>query len=171
MSLAKCLTGIWILILPPTFSLFSIRKTSSEKSIPSRPSTTESTVFTPNDPILQLSLRRESSPVYPALLLGLAMTTRGEIGFLIAAVAQSARVISPDEVYLVIIWGILLCTLTGPIGVGIIVRRIKRLGRENVLGGWGEVAEERPFVRERQEGRHDGLNRRKTSFRFGVGKR
>jgi hypothetical protein len=69
------------------------------------------------------------------------MTTRGEIGFLIAAVAQSAGVISPEEIYLVIIWGILLCTLMGPIGVGIIVRRIKRLGRENVLGGWGEVTE------------------------------
>jgi hypothetical protein len=69
------------------------------------------------------------------------MTTRGEIGFLIAAVAESAGIISPDEVYLVIIWGILLCTLLGPIGVGFIVRRIKRLGRENVLGGWGEVAE------------------------------
>lgn len=77
----------------------------------------------------------------PALLLGFAMTTRGEIGFLIAAVAQSAGVISPEEVYLVIIWGILLCTLMGPIGMGIVVKSIKRVGWEEGLGDWGVVAE------------------------------
>lgn len=80
---------------------------------------------------------------YPALLLGLAMTTRGEIGFLIAAVAQTSSVIGPEEVYLVVIWAIMLCTLLGPIGVGIIVKRIERVsndrgGRNGVLGGWGE---------------------------------
>ena len=70
------------------------------------------------------------------------MTTRGEIGFLIAAVAQSAGVISPEEVYLVVIWGILLCTLMGPIGVGIVVRRIKNVGREEGLKDWGVSVEE-----------------------------
>jgi hypothetical protein len=74
----------------------------------------------------------------------MAMTTRGEIGFLIAAVAQTAGVITPEEVYLVINWGIVLCTLMGPIGVGIIVRRIEKVGKEEVLGGWGELAEKLP---------------------------
>jgi hypothetical protein len=81
--------------------------------------------------------------LYPALLLGLSMTTRGEIGFLIAAIAQSSSILAPSEVYLVVLYGILLCTFFGPIGVGVIGRRIEKVahgagGRDAVLGGWGE---------------------------------
>jgi hypothetical protein len=81
--------------------------------------------------------------LYPALLLGLSMTTRGEIGFLIAAIAQSSAILAPSEVYLVVLYGILLCTLFGPIGVGVIGTRIEKVahgagGRDAVLGGWGE---------------------------------
>jgi hypothetical protein len=81
--------------------------------------------------------------LYPALLLGFSMTTRGEIGFLIAAIAQSSSILAPSEVYLVVLYGILLCTLFGPIGVGVVARRIENVahgagGRDAVLGGWGE---------------------------------
>jgi len=81
---------------------------------------------------------------YPAFLLGLAMTTRGEIGFLIAAIAQTSGVSGPAEVYLVVMWAILLCTLVGPLAVGVVVRRINRVvkttgGRKEILGEWGEV--------------------------------
>jgi hypothetical protein len=72
------------------------------------------------------------------------MTTRGEIGFLIAAVAQSTGVLMPEEVYLVVVWAIVLCTLLGPIGIGVTVRKIQRV-KENVedadvLGTWGEMS-------------------------------
>jgi hypothetical protein len=84
------------------------------------------------------------------------MTTRGEIGFLIAAIAQSSSVLAPPEVYLVVLWGILLCTLFGPIGVGVIARKIERLalgtgGRDAVLGGWGEA--QRPDTPETERSR------------------
>jgi hypothetical protein len=141
MGLAKCLTGIWILLLSPNSSLLSGRP-NSEKNITSRPSTTDSVL--PSDSTIPAVTPQKANLAYAALLLGMAMTTRGEIGFLIAAVAQTAGVISPEEVYFVINWGIVLCTLMGPIGVGIIARRIKKVGKEEVLGGWGDVAEKVP---------------------------
>jgi hypothetical protein len=68
------------------------------------------------------------------------MTTRGEIGFLVSAIGQSVGVLVPQEVYLVVIWAIILCTLLGPIGTGFIVRKIRKaneMGAGNVLGMWG----------------------------------
>jgi len=128
------------MVLSPT-SHFSDR-TNSEKNVPVRPSTAD--LALPSNDTIPAITTQKANPVYPALLLGMAMTTRGEIGFLIAAVAQTAGVITPEEVYLVINWGIVLCTLMGPIGVGIIVRRIEKVGKEEVLGGWGELAEKLP---------------------------
>ena len=66
------------------------------------------------------------------------MVARGEIGFLIASVgeekgvfvAATAPTIEKDtevvvsEIYLVVIWAIMLCTIVGPIAVGILVRRM-----------------------------------------------
>jgi hypothetical protein len=74
-----------------------------------------------------------------ALLLSVAMTTRGEIGFLIAAVAQSSGILVPTDIYLVVMWAIVLCTLAGPVGVGIIVRRLAKMPparRNQILGIW-----------------------------------
>ena len=84
-------------------------------------------VHIPQHPIeshLDPQVSNSQDSLYAAVLLGLAMTTRGEIGFLVAAVAQSAGVIEPPDVYIVIVWGIVLCTLLGPVGVGFITRKI-----------------------------------------------
>lgn len=95
--------------------------------------------------------------LYPAAILGVAMVPRGEIGFLIAAVAQSHGVFGEDQssgesdVFLVVTWAIVLCTLLGPPCVGLLVRRVKRLEDKavatvcndhqalarDVLGVWG----------------------------------
>lgn len=72
------------------------------------------------------------------------MTTRGEIGFLIAALAQSSGLLEPQDLYLVVLWGVVLCTLLGPICVGLLVRRMENIeeqGRAHVLGDWGSVDE------------------------------
>ncbi|KAF9878651.1 sodium/hydrogen exchanger family protein [Colletotrichum karsti] len=93
--------------------------------------------------------------VYPACILGFAMVARGEIGFLISALAESTGIFSgtsgspaePSEMFLIVTWAISLCTIIGPICVGLLVNRVKRLelqsgkstaqaGR-NVLGAWG----------------------------------
>ncbi|TDZ27886.1 Cation/H(+) antiporter 17 [Colletotrichum spinosum] len=93
--------------------------------------------------------------VYPACILGFAMVARGEIGFLISALAESTGIFSggsgspaqPSELFLIVTWAISLCTIVGPICVGLLVNRVKRLEMQsgkgaggsgrNVLGAWG----------------------------------
>ncbi|KAF7188079.1 High-affinity Na(+)/H(+) antiporter NhaS3 [Pseudocercospora fuligena] len=96
--------------------------------------------------------------LYPAALLGSAMVARGEIGFLISSVAESDGVFGSDgeegssELFLVVTWAILLCTLLGPIAVGLMVKRVKRLqererskqtGKDDPLGIWGVIPDAR----------------------------
>jgi hypothetical protein len=93
--------------------------------------------------------------LHPPLILALAMCARGEIGFLISGVAEANGVFSatgkassePSQIFLVVTWAIVLCTIIGPLGVGLSVRRVKKLqARKNmeqdgagrdVLGVWG----------------------------------
>ena len=65
----------------------------------------------------------------PTLLLGAAMTARGEIGLIISQVALSAGALS-ERPYLLSIWAILLTTLAGPILVAVIVRRVAAMPPE-----------------------------------------
>ncbi|PSN71143.1 Sodium/hydrogen exchanger [Corynespora cassiicola Philippines] len=93
--------------------------------------------------------------LHPPLILALAMTARGEIGFLISSVAESRGVFASadaanrteSDMFLVVTWAIVLCTILGPLGVGLSVRRVKKMeekknseregtGRD-VLGVWG----------------------------------
>lgn len=82
--------------------------------------------------------------LYPCAILGSAMVARGEIGFLISAVAQSSGVFT-SELFLVVTWPIFLCTFLGPISVGLLVRRVNKLqsqrsnttGKGDPLGIWG----------------------------------
>ncbi|KIW20982.1 hypothetical protein PV08_01561 [Exophiala spinifera] len=93
--------------------------------------------------------------LYPAWLLGSAMVVRGEIGFLISALAASNGIFAadgdnvraPSEIYLVVTWAILLCTITIPIALGLVAKRVKRLQKQrqqngdaagqDPLGTWG----------------------------------
>ena len=80
-----------------------------------------------------------SPPHSTALLMGMAMVARGEIGFLIASLSQSSKTLTlrrketmvnepaGEEIFLVIIWAVVVCTIVGPLGVGIIVKRIRAL--------------------------------------------
>lgn len=87
--------------------------------------------------------------LYPPSILGLAMVARGEIGYLIASLAESQGIFGAgssggsSEIYLVVIWAISICTLVGPICVGTLVKRVKKLreirGESGLdpLGVWG----------------------------------
>lgn len=91
--------------------------------------------------------------LYPAAILGSAMMARGEIGFLISSLAESDGVFGSSstqsgssDLFLVVTWAILLCTIIGPVSVGVMVKRVKRLqsmergrrnGKEDPLGVWG----------------------------------
>ncbi|KDN63019.1 putative sodium/hydrogen exchanger family protein [Colletotrichum sublineola] len=73
--------------------------------------------------------------IYPACILGFAMVARGEIGYLISALAESTGVFSGrsgaqdelSEMFLIVTWAITLCTIVGPVCVGLLVNRVKRL--------------------------------------------
>ena len=111
----------------------------------------------PLPPVKPLSL-------YPAGVISFAMVSRGEIGFLISSVAESKGIFQSaseseqgatevSELFLLVTWAIVLCTIVGPICVGLLVKRIKRLeklrtsstsaaagadrGSRDVLGVWG----------------------------------
>lgn len=89
--------------------------------------------------------------LYPSLMLGSAMVARGEIGFLISSLAESNGVFGAAEggrssdIFLVATWAILLCTIIGPVSIGALVNRVKKLQRARAtdtakpdpLGGWG----------------------------------
>ncbi|KAL4978996.1 Sodium/hydrogen exchanger family-domain-containing protein [Aspergillus desertorum] len=97
------------------------------------------------------SLSPKPKSLYPASILSLAMVARGEIGYLIASLAESNGIFGQSsqgssEGYLVVLWAISLCTLVGPISVGTLVKRVKTLQRQRMnsntgiadpLGVWG----------------------------------
>ena len=119
----------------------------TEEEGPTRAATTTTEEGSPN------ATRNPPNPLslYPASILGLAMVPRGEIGFLISAVAQSGGIFDSEtrttesDIFLIVTWAIVLCTVVGPLCVGILVRRVRRLTAEkgelasqrNVLGVWG----------------------------------
>lgn len=122
-----------------------------------RPQPTGATTNTNAEQELRRSSPNPTKPLslHPPLILALAMCARGEIGFLISGVAESNGIFSatgeasaePSDIFLVVTWAIVLCTIVGPLGVGLSVRRVKKLqerknkqhqgsGRD-VLGVWG----------------------------------
>ena len=105
-------------------------------------------------PISRTNLPPKPRSLYPASILGLAMVARGEIGYLIASLAETDGIFeSPSsqqqssassEMYLVVIWAIALCTIIGPICVGTLVKRVRKMQTQRVqsggvdpLGTWG----------------------------------
>lgn len=115
----------------------------------------------PNSNTTQISAQvRNSMPepekslsLYPACIVGIGMVARGEIGYLISALAESKGIFGrlpdgqPSELFLIVTWAITLCTVIGPISVGLIVNRVRQLengsrkargeSKRNVLGAWG----------------------------------
>ena len=118
---------------------------------PSSDASTANTRPVANTPRKRTALPRPKS-LYPAAILGSAMVARGEIGFLISSVAEANEVFGAGgntEEFLVVTWAILLCTLIGPITVGLLVKRVRRLqqaerskanGQEDPLGIWGVLS-------------------------------
>ncbi|KAF2149741.1 Sodium/hydrogen exchanger [Myriangium duriaei CBS 260.36] len=103
-----------------------------------------------NSPLQQKQYSHHS--LYPAVILGSAMVARGEIGLLISSVAESEAIFgtagrsNTSQLFLIVTWGILICTIAGPLVIGLLVRRVRRLqtlernqvsGRQDPLGIWG----------------------------------
>ncbi|KAL9083555.1 MAG: hypothetical protein Q9165_008480 [Trypethelium subeluteriae] len=118
----------------------------SNTGTPPGPSDVNDTERKQQEPCSQLtsSSPRKPRSLYPPAILASAMVARGEIGFLISALAQSNGIFdvkssdasngSESELFLLVTWAIVLCTLIGPVCVGILVRRVKKLERQNNVG-------------------------------------
>ncbi|OAL51221.1 Sodium/hydrogen exchanger [Pyrenochaeta sp. DS3sAY3a] len=163
MALAKLVCGLWLVRFSFGPVMSTVKRLLSKVKLPVgahfwgrkdrvAPTTQASATVAPSP----------SSPtppkpfsLHPPLILALAMCARGEIGFLISGVAESKGIFSPSgepsaepsDIFLVVTWAIVLCTILGPFGVGLSVRRVKKLqerkskqqdgaGRD-VLGVWG----------------------------------
>jgi hypothetical protein len=92
----------------------------SHRNISSNNAHNDTIETTPPPPPSRLPVRKSRS-VYPALIVGLSMVSRGEIGFLIANIGVSTSILSA-KVFIVTIWAILLNTILGPIAVGLMVK-------------------------------------------------
>lgn len=134
MMAAKAATGFVI------YAEYVIRQWQSKKRV--------------GPPIEEEICREKGLPHAEALLVGFAMVARGEIGFLIASLSQSSGTLmlkqrsgsarvnfrrvagtatgekSTEELFLVIVWSVVLCTIVGPVVVGIIVRRQARRSQQ-----------------------------------------
>jgi hypothetical protein len=171
MTFAKMACGLWLIRIPwSTFVPGKLRSPKLKARLPSLPhlwgkrgkptpppvtpaeapaapqSTTTTTSSTSPTPPKPLSL-------YPPAILSLAMVARGEIGFLISALAESKGVFAsatspldePTDIFLITTTAIFLCTFVSPLCVGLLVRRVRRLegkreddgGGKSVLGVWG----------------------------------
>lgn len=72
------------------------------------------------------------------------MVARGEISLLILNLAREASPeLMPDDLFYIAIWATLLCTIVGPLTVGIIVKRMKRTDKA-LPAEWGPVAKSSP---------------------------
>ncbi|KAA8908024.1 hypothetical protein TRICI_004851 [Trichomonascus ciferrii] len=157
MMVGKWFCGLWLVRFQKSSESSTDKQTKKKKSEKSKKSTTKTANSTspgtskpeeeppekqPN-PSHTKPARRPTS-LYPALILGNAMVARGEIGFLISSLAQSTGVFNPD-LFLITTWAILVCTVIGPLIVGTLVRRVKKLEAKkpqtgtnhHVLGVWG----------------------------------
>lgn len=157
MMVGKLICGLWLLRLPNPLVMFKtfarvvdrVIRRKRMRSTPSRRKGKKSSA-SPEKPL----------SVYPGLILGSAMVARGEIGYLISSLAEGGGVFrnaakraaaaedEPSETFLIITWAITLCTIAGPVTMGLLVDRVRRLERgisrngqdtqrANVLGSWG----------------------------------
>ena len=87
-------------------------------------------------------ITQNSLSLYPASVLGAAMVSRGEIGFLIASLAERKGIFDShvgkaataqkgsSQLFLIVVWAITLCTIIGPLGVGLLLKRVRKLEKK-----------------------------------------
>ena len=88
----------------------------------------------PNTTAKRIPIVPKPRSLYPSAMLGSATIARGEIGFLISSLAESHGIFAsssptsssdlsssttrqPSEIYLIVTWAIMLCTILGPVSL------------------------------------------------------
>jgi hypothetical protein len=151
MAVGKLFCGLWVLRFDINYRCGIWRRDKNGKLEKEKRTKTVPTYTAVKAEQNQSSVPRPKS-LYPAFILGSAMIARGEIGFLVSAIAQSNGIFdrahhdpasdgSSQDLFLIVTWAIVLCTVIGPVGVGSIVRRVRRLQiqRNDVAGNSGQA--------------------------------
>jgi hypothetical protein len=157
MTIGKLVCGLWLIRLTNPFTKFqslarSLKSRFTRQQQGGNISTQRSRARTTQSK----SPKEKPLSLYPGLILGAAMVSRGEIGYLISSLAEGGGVFAnsstkraatsagePSEIFLIVTWAITLCTIAGPVTMGLMVDRVRKLEskasgrRANVLGAWG----------------------------------
>ncbi|KAG4026379.1 hypothetical protein MFRU_041g00240 [Monilinia fructicola] len=143
MFLAKATVGLVLY-----FDYFATRSNASKFATPSEPGGIAQHDGTVNETPDHQTKFPSKPPHLDAIIVGSTMIARGGFGFLVASEAQSSGTlilqstgkiltaqiapaeeefqdsnIAEDQIFLVIIWALVLCTIAGPIASGLAVRR------------------------------------------------
>lgn len=137
MVFAKVGAGVWVGIYD--WVMVRKRKSTAAKALPiaqtKEVATTPATNLTTASPPILPASPQVSYTILPALLLGLGLVARGEIGFVIINLARSpksgASIVS-DEAFKVAVWALTLNTLAGPVAIGLLgrVKMVRTIWRE-----------------------------------------
>ena len=166
MLFCKFVVGLWLPIWSaiqhdPKKAKESPRKESSKGNGQSLERTTSS----PYPPSRSAALR---SSLSPALVLGMAMVARGEIGLLIVQIGYNNTSYVSSDGFITAIWAILLNTIIGPVCVGLL---IKYKGDTIGKGPWGLVPGPNHAIEhemsERRERRLEAQMEDETAARMG----
>jgi Kef-type K+ transport system membrane component KefB len=143
MLVAKFIVGIWI----PVWSVARYDPSKSKAQLPHTETDTslEATASHPFSPSRGAAFK---SSLSPALLLGMAMVARGEIGLLIVEIGYNNTNYVSSDGFITAIWAILLNTIVGPIFVGL---WIKYKGEDIGKGPWGLVPGPNQALKEERE--------------------
>lgn len=115
----------------------SRKKEDTRPSMPNKPPTADETKEPSETQRPNLTSRDPAKPksLYPSTITTFAMVARGEIDFLISALAQSNGIFDPSsslaetkqDIFLVVTWAFVICTIVGLLCVGLLVNLVKRL--------------------------------------------
>jgi Kef-type K+ transport system membrane component KefB len=134
MLVSKFIVGIWV----PIWSVIKHdpKKEDEELQQPADiadGAPLEKTLSSPQSPSRKAALK---SSISPALLLGMAMVARGEIGLLIVEIGYNNTSYVSSDGFITAIWAILLNTIIGPVFVGVLIKmKADEIGK----GPWGLV--------------------------------
>jgi Kef-type K+ transport system membrane component KefB len=165
MLFCKLIVGVWI----PIWSVIQhdqkeVQKGSQEDNVEENGQTLDRSPSSSYPSSRSAVLKSSFSP---ALLLGMAMVARGEIGLLIVEIGYNNTSYVSSDGFITAIWAILLNTIIGPLFVGFLIRS---KGDAIGTGPWGLVpgpnhAIERK-MKERREAQMEALMEEETATRM-----
>jgi hypothetical protein len=150
MLFCKAIVGLWI----PIWSVLKndpsqAPENQQQDAAAENGQNLEKTSSSPYSPTRKEAIKTSISP---AILLGMAMVARGEIGLLIVEIGYNNTPYVSSDGFITAIWAILLNTIIGPVAVGL---AIKYKGDKIGKGPWGLVPGPNAGVEEEMQRRRE----------------